>query len=677
MKILFCLLLLNLGALPLLAQQNNPPPSSGGTDPAQPANSPAASPSAEPQGGGGIGDLLGNLPRLDPGGELISFNGSTWNITNNRLFEARFEKYLNAAEMPPEDNAAYQALLDRIATLLAPGRATPATVDQAFALLPQASDYDMDGRICDAVSSAVYNVWLARREDQRIGKAIKSLEVERQRHEWNLKVTESQMQITQDDATKGPQQSQQQQSTRGQNSQTPGQQTDPAETNTTDTTTTSVANIDRYSSTTRGVNRLPHLTRIAEVNASLLKAHAQQELPLPAARIRFQSMLVHLFMQRRFNHVVIAAQFYRHLFGTGDEKLELRGEAERMLTGATGLPPTVAILESLSYEMMRDAEEGAEAFQFLFENKELASGSKRLSEAFAIGEHLAPLRILPRSEKRQVLDFMRKTNQLISAIDVKDYALADKLVTEMEAMATDFDSSKPKAAVETARTIATMHLAKAKNAAVSGDNATLEAELRSATEVWPRNPALQEVSSLIFRQGDMQQRALVDLDQLLGQKNYRQIFDDRARYIAAAALYPDRQEALNKALERVQRADIAIVQAGEISKRGDAAGAWESIERVYRDVPDDTRLNEVRANLTTEAAEFVRALRTGQEQEERQQSGSSLAWYLQALDLYPGSEYARAGIDRIVADLLGTPTTGATQTSAALASPVDKSPSPQ
>jgi hypothetical protein len=41
---------------------------------------------------------------------------------------------------------------------------------------------------------------------------------------------------------------------------------------------------------------------------------------------------------------------------------------------------------------------------------------------------------------------------------------------------------------------------------VSGDKQTLEAELKAATEIWPRNPALTEVSQMIFSQADVQSR---------------------------------------------------------------------------------------------------------------------------------------------------------------------------
>ncbi len=251
-----------------------------------------------------------------------------------------------------------------------------------------------------------------------------------------------------------------------------------------------------------------------------------------------------------------------------------------------------------------------------------------------------------------MLEFSQKNYQLISAVQVKDYQLAEKLVKELDKIAKDFDDSKPLAAIETARTVSAMHLAKARNAAVSGDRATLESELKAATEIWPRNPALADVSGLIFSQADVQQKALVDLDQLISQRNHRQIYNDKLRFIAAAALYPDRQEQLKKILDQMQVIETAIIQAGEIEKHGDYAGAWETIEKIYKDHPDDSKLNQMRASLTTEAADFVRTLRTAEQLEAKDELGSSLAWYLKAQKLYPASEFAQDGINRLVKRVL-------------------------
>jgi len=293
-----------------------------------------------------------------------------------------------------------------------------------------------------------------------------------------------------------------------------------------------------------------------------------------------------------------------------------------------------------------------DAFRFLLSKNELESATKRLAESFIVGEYMPEIRTLPRDMKQQSLDFTQKSNRLISALDVRDFTLAESLVKEMETMAKDFDSSQPRAAIETARTVSLMHLAKAKNAAVSGDRATLENELREATAMWPRNPALAEVSKLIFSQADVQQQAVADLERLLSQHNYRQIFDDKLRFIAATAIYPERREQLKKVLEDMQVVEGTIARSTEIAKRGDYFGAWEGVERMSKQFPDDTKLNELRANLTTEAAEFVRSVRTAQQLEQKDQLGSSLAWYLKAQKLYPPSEFAQEGIQRLVQKII-------------------------
>jgi len=171
----------------------------------------------------------------------------------------------------------------------------------------------------------------------------------------------------------------------------------------------------------------------------------------------------------------------------------------------------------------------------------LESATKRLQEAFTMGEYVPEIRTLPREKKRQALEFSRKGYQLVSALDVKDYTLAESLVTDLSKIAKDFDASKPTALIETSKLGAQMHLAKARNAAISGDHQTLETELTAAAELWPRNPQLAEISGKIFDQGNTAQQTLNSFDQLVSQKNYRQIYDDKERYIAAAALYPDRQ----------------------------------------------------------------------------------------------------------------------------------------
>jgi len=396
----------------------------------------------------------------------------------------------------------------------------------------------------------------------------------------------------------------------------------------------------------------PLATRLLEVNALLKANQLKKEVAELQVKIEFQALIVQHFLQRRFQHVVIGTRFYRSIFSDGDSLLRVGEDSKNLFSKTTGMPPTVGTLDSLANEAMRDVREGVQAFNFLLEKEEMESATKRLAETFILGEYMPDVRTLSRDDKRRALTFVQKSNQLISAIGVKDYTLAEKLVKELDATAKDFDNSKPMAAIETARTVSAMHIAKAKNAAVSGDKTVLESELKAATEIWPRNPALAEVGGMIFSQADVQQRALVDFDQLLSQRNYRQIFDDKMRFIAATAMFPEKQEQLRKVLDDMTVIESALIRSQEVEKRGDFAGAWESAERAFQQFPDDNKLNQVRANLTTKAADFVRALKQAEELEKKQQPGSALAWFLKAQKAYPPSEFAREGIERINAVIL-------------------------
>ena len=124
------------------------------------------------------------------------------------------------------------------------------------------------------------------------------------------------------------------------------------------------------------------------------------------------------------------------------------------------------------------------------------------------------------------------------------------------------------------------------------------------------------------------------------------------RFIAATAMFPEKQDQLRKVLDEMAQVEAAVIRAQEIEKRGDFAGAWESAETAYRQFPDDNKLNQLRANLTTKAPEFVRALGKKEKKEKKGQLGSSLAWYLKAQKLYPASDFATQGIERIHLQLL-------------------------
>ncbi len=680
MKAFSCLLLffIGLGAA-LFAQEGNSKAATGGARPPQMNQ----------------GFLGRDVPVMDPGSDTSTFDGKLWNMNNNRLFRSRFEKYLNAPAETSEADQQYESTINQILTLLSPGKVTSANVDAAWKLLPKASEYRSDANLCNSLADVIYSVWLAKNESARLEMANRSLQREKSALEWNYRMNLGPSTI----ASSAPS---------GTNSPTSATTLTPQD-------EARVEPIKEALSDVRATmvnNKLKKEASIVQAKIDfqslIIQYFAQRRFRHVLIGTRFYRSLFgdgdsrlnamdqiasSLPVDKDAGQVKIKAKLDPKIAakggsgayagaGTGTngkyastggdtsssgggfnaEGLQLGVEnlgVESLISaGASGLKAlgkminSLGQIDALANEAIRDVDEGIESYKFLLEKNELKSATERLFETFMMGEYMPSVRKLSRDDKRRALEFTRKTNELLAALEVNDLTRAEDLIKELSQTARDFDTSKPLAVVETAKTVSAMHLAKAKAAASSGDRTTLETELRAATEIWPRNPALATVSGSIFSQTDVQQQALNDFDRLFAQKNYRQIFDDKVRYIAATAMYPERQEKLKTILDRVQGAETALMRATELAKRGDPAGAWESVEHGFSDYPDDPKLNQARADFTTQAAEFVRSVRTAQEMERKQQIGSSLAWYLRALQDYPNSEIARDGIDRISAAIV-------------------------
>ena len=642
-----------------------------------------------------------DVPAFDPGSEVMSYDGKIWNINNNRLLRARFEKYLNAPAATSEADVAYRQTIDRILDLLSPGKASPQNIETAFSLLKKASEYRDDANLCRTMSDAIHS---ARRSLETVAKLKREntlLEKELGKAEWNNQMAAQNRLLA-----------------------TPGS-----------------TNISQLVQENMKIERDARMATAKRKLSDIGQTIQNNKLRIATVELstkgHLQALIMQYFATRRFEHVLIANRFYRAIYPDGDNSIEvykkmveslpvnkdagqakINAEFDPRVSGSQGvldqqtstgagadgkgtnviinnntgggpartgssfaasgakfgvenigvesltggaavaaqtiskLVSSLSQIDSLASEAIRDVNEGVDAYKFLLEEGELQSATERLAETFALGEYMPSVRLLSRDDKRRALEFTRKSNELLAALEVNDLTRAEKLVPELEEIAEDFDPSKPLAKIETAKTISAMHLAKARTAAVSGDKATMETELRAAAEIWPRNPALAEVGNTIFTQSDVQQQAMNDFDRLLQQNNHRQIFEDRMRFIAAASLYPEKQKQLAEVLEKMSMVEAAIMKAQEIANRGDAAGAWESAESAQKEFPDDNKLNQLRANLTTQASQFVQAINRAEELEKKDLPGSSLAWYLKARQIYPASSFAKAGIQRLGAKVL-------------------------
>lgn len=604
--------------------------------PTAPAASPAPAAQASSGGSSGAqssqnsqqGGMFGGLvPHVDPGSETVSWDGKMWNLTNNRLARAKFEIYLATPEADSADDQAYRDLIAQIIQLLAPTRQGGADISRAFALLPEAGAFPIDGGICNTIANGVWDVWLAQKKVTNLRSANDAMLKRRKDLEWNAEQGLNNAPLSPNTAGG---------STKGGAAGTGRQQA-----------------VQQQQTNTMTVGRVSgYIKNIAEIEARMKLNETAIGLSEVTSKTQFQALMVQLFMQRRFEHAIIACRLYPHMFRDGDSVLQLddNSDLKKMFSAGMGVPPTVSLIDGFAAEAIRGVDEAVVAFEQLVLRQDFDSASRRLMEAYAIGEYLPRIRRLPMATKLKVLDYVRDGNQLINALEMKDFGLAEELVTKLRAASKDFDFSKPQAAIETARALCDMRLTAAKAAILKGDQATYASELKGAAEIWPTNPKLRELSNMVGQNSDIQAQALLDLDRLLSQRNFRQIFNDQGRFLAAAINDPTRQEQIKKVLIDMNRVNMVVHGAGQLAA-SNPYGAWEQVEKEYQHFPEDAEITRLRSELSVKASEYVSAIEKAKQHEQRKQTGSALAWFLKARRLYPPSEFARDGIQRLVATL--------------------------
>ena len=321
---------------------------------------------------------------------------------------------------------------------------------------------------------------------------------------------------------------------------------------------------------------------------------------------------------------------------------------------------TLSQLDGVANEIIRDVNEGVKVYKYLLEQNELESAGTQLASLFTKGEYLPSVRLLTQDEKRKTLKYAQLCNKLVNASNSGNIDAVAAVVAEMKALNPGFDDAEIMANVQGVRTASSLHIAQARVAASRGDLQTVQTEITRAAAIWPNNPEIQSFSTdmtKVSEKASPQVQAVGDFDQLYAQKNFRGIFDEKEKYIASIAADDSdkkrvRKENLRTVLDRMQEIETSIMRSQEIARRGDFAGAWEGLEVTFGRYPDDQKLGQLRADLTTQAPDFVHDIRQAKSMEERKDYGSSLAWYLRSQSRYPMSDLSKQGIQRVVKQIL-------------------------
>ncbi len=229
----------------------------------------------------------------------------------------------------------------------------------AFKLLPTASSYPGDANLCGSLAESIYMAMLAKQDVNGLKKLNLTIEEEKKaiiadgdwkaRHERDKDPRRSH----------NPPAAARAGANAAKAAQTPGTGTDSL----------------KYADTLR---------RIAEIEA-LKKANiVRTEAQTLRTKAQYQVSMIQWFVQRRYEHVLMAARFYNQIWKDGDATLRIdkNSDVSKLFSESVGVSPTVASLDSLSNEAIREAAKYVEAFDLMLTRDELHSASQRLMEAY-------------------------------------------------------------------------------------------------------------------------------------------------------------------------------------------------------------------------------------------------------------------------------------------------------
>lgn len=571
------------------------------------------------------------LPLLDPASDTMTYNGAKIDVGNNALVRARFEKYLQQNPDDSSEAKRYRKKMNSILKLTQKSARSrreigSETLVQIGNGLYDMNDYPGDGgqsgTLASAMASAL-SVQYANRDRNRKNAEMQK-DIDKLVQKTNILTTRNTNRGNRANASV-------------------------SEKKGTGNVDSSVANTFSIAHNTK---------KIATLEASGVKNDADSIAATELSKINFQSTIVSMLLQRRFDHALIGAHAYRHIFRDGDTTLKLNkdSEAAKLFEGGAGLPPTVNSMATLAANMRREVDQNMEAVANMLAQNKLSDATQHLIEAVAIGEYMQSVATFPVEGRRRIAEFWSLRRKALSTLNARDYGALEEVASKMKALDPDFDDSMLTSYCAGRKAQSDLHLRNAAKAMKAGDDETFNAEITKAGEIWPKNPNLekgrQQLEAL-----DNQDPVRDEFRTLIGRKEFRTIYNEQDKF-EVVAIDPELKQQYKEAITLIGTIDGMLAQLDVAAQQDSTMGpcmAYEMLlERGEEDAryKEDSKYRDALNRFALGAHEFVKALEDGRASETRREYGSALSNYFRALCLYPRSTMAGEGAKRVTEIIL-------------------------
>ncbi len=574
------------------------------------------------------------IPMVDPTNKTISVNGKTYSMADNHL-GGQFEAYLATNTLSSKAATEYRANIREILDYLAPNKTGGGKLKPAYDLLSKAAEYPGDGNLCESLANAIYAAQLTKQHRGNKREYATNLRKERKRLTRNMGVISSKLSLAKTKEGGPPKPT-------GQGS----------------------------------IEYITMQKRVVEIELALRQLEVNGAIGMTQSKLQFQSMIVQLFAQRRFEHVIMATRFYSLIYRDGDNRLELKegSDAGNFFAEGIGVDPTVAGLDAASAEAIKKVDTLVNAFRNNLKNKRVHAASERLVEAFVVGEFLPSVQTIKIEFKAPIQQYIQDANDLVKVLQARDLTRAEELNESLQQQATDYNPSEARSYISGKKTesklntrdakIALRFMLKSKNSSERyNEHARFKTAMSKATNAWPSNPELIDMNEMIDNKldqladgDDMLLVARKDFDLYVDTKSWSAVMKDEnlSRFIASFHLSKDPQDITRAKLLKQIKNDFTSIfatlkEAETFYNRGHAAAAWELVDIAIKQQPNSLELAQAKALYSGKAAKFANTIGKAQDYESLSAvSAQALTWYLMAEAIHPDSQYAREGIDRVI-----------------------------
>ena len=580
--------------------------------------------------------LMGmEIPLLDPSSDTVSFNGGKFDVGNNAAVRTLFEDYLSQTPDDTEASRKYRRSIEKLIDLTQKysknaGPVGSKVMVKIGSTLYDISDYPGDGQQSGVLASGIVSALDAQRGNLKRDQANKELDDEIERL---VKKTNS---LTNQNTQKGQ----------------------------------GNGNIGNIKGKSGGGGGIAHTVRIAfntqEIaeNKALQTANkAANQAALAQAKIQYQAMILTFFLQRRFDHAVIGARIYRHVFRDGDTNLKMDKESDayKMITGITGMPPTINMLDASAANARREIDQNMDSITNLLAQNKLGEATNRLITAVAMGEYMQSVAVFPKESRQRIAHYWTLRKRALTALNARDYGTVESIAAEMKELDVDFDDSLLLSYTAGKKLQSDSYLRQAGKALQEGKEAEFQEAMSNAAIIWPRNPNIDKAREELNR-FDSYDKQKEEFSNYIKAKRFRDIYKDRER-LKVVCVDQELSRQYEAVIRYIETIDHSLAEfrtiAEEQAAMGGAGMAYEKLvqmqqandaltDELFRgQLKEDKKFSDTLRDMRDAAGEFTDELALAQKHEKQGEYGSALAHFYRALELNPASIIAKAGIDRV------------------------------